>query len=88
MKVMSGLDARFLYSETTNAHMHTMKVVVVDLAARTEPLSPEDLPELIEERVRALAGCGGFVHFRTRGVERQAEAREQFAAIARGGGED
>ena len=54
MKVMSGLDARFLYSETTNAHMHTMKVVVVDLAARTEPLSPEDLPELIEERLSRM----------------------------------
>ena len=34
MKVMSGLDARFLYSETPTAHMHTMKVVVVDVEER------------------------------------------------------
>ena len=28
--------SRFLYSETPTAHMHTMKVVVVDLSGRTE----------------------------------------------------
>ena len=54
VKVMSGLDARFLYSETPNAHMHTMKVVVVDLAGRREPLSPESLPDLIEERLSRM----------------------------------
>ena len=41
MKVMSGLDARFFYSETPTAHMHTMKVVVVDPSGRTVPLADE-----------------------------------------------
>ena len=30
MEVMTGLDARFLYSETPTAHMHTIKVAVSD----------------------------------------------------------
>ncbi len=29
---MSGLDAKFLYSETPTAHMHTIKVAVSDLS--------------------------------------------------------
>lgn len=41
MEELTGLDARFLYSETPTAHMHTMKVVVLDLSGRTEILTPE-----------------------------------------------
>jgi diacylglycerol O-acyltransferase len=40
---LSGLDARFLYSETPAAHMHTMKVVVVDPSERQDPLTAEVL---------------------------------------------
>ncbi len=54
MKVMSGLDARFLYSETKTAHMHTMKVVVVDLSGRSEPLSLDAIPAVIGERLQRL----------------------------------
>lgn len=54
MKVMSGLDARFLYSETPTAHMHTMKVVVVDIGGRTEPLSTEMLLVVIEDRLKRM----------------------------------
>lgn len=54
MTVMSGLDARFLFSETPTAHMHTMKVVVVDVSGRSEPLSPADLPAQIEDHFRRI----------------------------------
>ncbi|MEZ5323311.1 MAG: wax ester/triacylglycerol synthase family O-acyltransferase [Microthrixaceae bacterium] len=54
MKVMSGLDARFLYSETSTAHMHTMKVVVVDISGRAEPLSREGIPAAIEQRLQRM----------------------------------
>lgn len=54
MKVMSGLDARFFYSETRTAHMHTMKVVVVDITGRDEPLSREVLPLVIEQRLERM----------------------------------
>ena len=35
MEELTGLDARFLYSETRAAHMHTLKIVVMDLSERT-----------------------------------------------------
>ncbi len=54
MKVMSGLDARFLYSETPTAHMHTMKVVVVDLSGRRDPLPDDELARVIEERLARM----------------------------------
>lgn len=54
MKVMSGLDARFFYSETPTAHMHTMKVVVVDPSGRTVPLADEGIPTLVEARLARL----------------------------------
>ena len=54
MTVMSGLDARFLFSETPAAHMHTIKVVVVDVSGRGEPLSAGGLPALIEDRLRRM----------------------------------
>lgn len=54
MKVMSGLDARFLYSETRSAHMHTMKVIVVDIEGRTGPLSPDALLAAVGDRLRRM----------------------------------
>jgi diacylglycerol O-acyltransferase len=51
MQVMSGLDARFLFSELPSAHMHTMKVAVVDVSARSEPLTPERLLDALEARL-------------------------------------
>lgn len=54
MRVMSGLDARFLASETATSHMHTIKVVVLDTSARTEPLTAEGLPAMIEDRLRRM----------------------------------
>ena len=47
MESLSGLDARFLYSETPAAHMHTMKVVVVDPADRQDPLTAEVLARVM-----------------------------------------
>lgn len=54
MRVMSGLDARFLFSETPSAHMHTLKVAVVDVSARSEPLTPERLLALLETRLERM----------------------------------
>ncbi len=51
MRVMSGLDARFFASETRTAHMHTIKVVVLDLADRSGPLDLVDLLPLVESRL-------------------------------------
>lgn len=51
MKVMSGLDARFLYSETATAHMHTMKVVVVDVSGRSTTLTPELFAMYLSDRL-------------------------------------
>ena len=39
MEELTGLDARFLYSETATAHMHTLKVLVVDVTGRSEALT-------------------------------------------------
>ena len=51
MDELTGLDARFLYSETPTAHMHTIKVVVVDVSGRATLLGPEDLARIVEERL-------------------------------------
>ncbi len=40
---MLGLDAKFLYSETSTAHMHTLKVAVLDLSKLPAGLSFDDL---------------------------------------------
>jgi diacylglycerol O-acyltransferase len=32
METMTGLDAKFLYSETPTAHMHTVKVAVSNVS--------------------------------------------------------
>lgn len=54
MRVMSGLDARFLFSETPSAHMHTVKIAVVDVSARSDPLTPERLLGLLEARLERM----------------------------------
>jgi len=57
MEELTGLDARFLYSETPSAHMHTMKVAVVDVSGRSEPLTPEGFAAVLDaslDRMPAL----------------------------------
>lgn len=56
MEELTGLDARFLYSETPTAHMHTMKVVVVDVAGRAETLTPDLLAAGLAERLDRMPG--------------------------------
>lgn len=56
MEELTGLDARFLYSETPKAHMHTMKVVVVDPAGRAEPLTPDSLAAVLASRLDLMPG--------------------------------
>lgn len=51
---LSGLDARFLYSETEHAYMHTLKVAVMDLTATQQPFDPERFTTVLEQRVRRL----------------------------------
>lgn len=56
MKVMSGLDARFYYSSTPTVHMHTIKVVVVDISGRAGLAESGTIPRdlliaMIDERL-------------------------------------
>ena len=51
MQDMTGLDARFLYSETPTAPMHTLKVAVVDVSRRRTPLTEATVAELFGERL-------------------------------------
>ncbi len=51
MEVMTGLDSRFFYSETPTAHMHTLKIVVVDVSERLDPLTPAVFIDLLSERL-------------------------------------
>lgn len=51
MEVMTGLDTRFLYSETPTVHMHTLKIVVIDVAGRADALTPEVFLALLNERL-------------------------------------
>ncbi len=56
MEELTGLDARFLYSETATAHMHTLKVLVVDVTGRSEALTPGLLANLLAERLDRMPG--------------------------------
>ena len=56
MEELTGLDARFLYSETPTAHMHTMKVVVVDVTGRTEAVTPDVVATVLAERLDRMPG--------------------------------
>ncbi len=54
MERMTGLDASMLYSETPTAHMHTMKVAVLDVTAETGLLDRDRLVEEFERRLHLL----------------------------------
>ena len=47
MQTMSGLDAKFLYSETPTAHMHTIKVAVSDLSGLEPAFSFATMTEVL-----------------------------------------
>jgi len=51
---MVGLDAKFLYSETPTAHMHTLKVAVFDRSRLPERLSYDEIVELFGSRLYRL----------------------------------
>lgn len=54
MEELTGLDARFLYSETPTAHMHTLKVAVLDLSGRATPLTADEFVERMGARLDRL----------------------------------
>ena len=51
MEELTGLDARFLYSETPTGHMHTLKIVVFDLSGRTADLTATEFVERMRARL-------------------------------------
>lgn len=51
MEELTGLDARFLYSETRAAHMHTLKIIVMDMSARPDELTTSEFVALVEARL-------------------------------------
>ena len=54
METMTGLDAKFLYSETPTAHMHTVKVVVADVSALKGEFSYDTLIEILADQLGRL----------------------------------
>jgi diacylglycerol O-acyltransferase len=54
LEQMVGLDAKFLYSETPTAHMHTLKVAVFDGSRLPERLSYDEVVELFGSRLYRL----------------------------------
>jgi diacylglycerol O-acyltransferase / wax synthase len=54
MERMTGLDASMLYSETATAHMHTMKVAVLDVTGETGLLDRGRLVDEFERRLHLL----------------------------------
>jgi diacylglycerol O-acyltransferase len=54
METMTGLDAKFLYSETPTAHMHTVKVVVAGVAALKGEFSYDALIEILADQLGRL----------------------------------
>ncbi len=54
MEELTGLDARFLYSETPAAHMHTLKIAVLDLSGRTSALTADEFVEQMGVRLDRL----------------------------------
>ncbi len=51
---MNGLDAKFLYSETPTAHMHTIKVVVSNVSEVEGGFSYDNLIEVLEGQIGSL----------------------------------
>ena len=54
MEPMRGLDAKFLYSETPTAHMHTLKVAVLDVSPMSDAFSVDVLVDYLEDRLDRL----------------------------------
>ena len=54
MERLSGLDAGFLYMETPTAHMHTLKIAVVDPAGSTPPYSFQAVKDVLASRIHLL----------------------------------
>ena len=54
METMTGLDAKFLYSETPTAHMHTVKVVVADVSALKGGFSFDALTGILADQLCRL----------------------------------
>ena len=67
---MTGLDAKFLYSETATAHMHTIKVAVSNVSAVEGGFSYDTLTEVLKQllvrlppfRRRIVPVPGGLGH--------------------------
>src|SRR5271166_943245 len=51
---MLGLDAKFLYSETPTAHMHTVKVAVSDVSSLDGAFSYDTLVQVLADHLRQL----------------------------------
>ena len=54
MEPMVGLDAKFLYSETPTAHMHTIKVAVFDISGLPQDYSYEALVKALGQQLGRL----------------------------------
>lgn len=54
METMTGLDAKFLYSETPTAHMHTVKVLVSNTSVIDAGISYDALLQVLERQLRRL----------------------------------
>lgn len=54
METMTGLDAKFLYSETPTAHMHTVKVAVSDVSVLEGGFSYGTLLEVLGQQLSQL----------------------------------
>ncbi|MGZ8752172.1 MAG: WS/DGAT/MGAT family O-acyltransferase [Acidimicrobiia bacterium] len=54
MEQLTGLDARFLYSETPTAPMHTLKIAIMDVAETVGGLTHEGFLSTLAERIGRL----------------------------------
>ena len=54
MERLSGLDASFLYAETESAHMHTLKVLVLELPERARGAAFAYVRRGLEQRLHVL----------------------------------
>jgi diacylglycerol O-acyltransferase / wax synthase len=54
MEAMTGLDAKFLYSETPTAHMHTVKVAVSNVSVLPEGFSYANLVDVVGQQLGRL----------------------------------
>jgi len=54
MELMSGIDAKFLYSETPTAHMHTIKIAVSDVSSMSGGFSFGVFVSVLDEQLGRL----------------------------------